>query len=413
MRLPPTLYVHTPFCRAKCRYCAFFSMPVGPGGVAPAILDRYLAVLEAEMDRQAKTWAGNLALGPAPSVFFGGGTPSLLGPAGLARVLSALRERFPIALDAEITLEANPDSATPEFLAAAHHLGVNRLSLGAQSLDDRALAALGRAHNARAVRQTMHDARRAGFENIGLDLIFGLPGQTPADWLSDLRRVLDLAPQHLSCYGLGIEPGTPLARDAAALAALPGEDAQAEMFLRGAELLEAAGYAQYEISNFARGPVGPGAGPDWRCRHNLACWRGRDVLGFGPAACSTITLRHRSPASPAGPAGAKAMRWTNPANLSAWEALVESGRAGEHGREELAPELRAREALMLALRTTEGLDLAHHRECFGQDIRANQAALLDQLRHAGLAELSGTWLRLTRAGMLVSSSVIRALAFED
>ena len=298
-------------------------------------------------------------------------------------------------------------------MAAARRLGVNRLSLGAQSLDDRALAALGRAHDARAVLCAVKEARRAGFANIGLDLIFGLPGQTPADWLADLRRALELAPEHLSCYGLGVEPGTPLAGDAAALAALPGEDVQAEMFLRGAELLEAAGYAQYEISNFARVADGPGAGADWRCRHNLACWRGRDVLGFGPAACSTITLGQTPPAAPAGPAGAKALRWTNPADIAAWEALVREGRAGEHGREELPLALRASEALMLALRTTEGLDLDSHRECFGQDIQSDQAALLDQLCRAGLAEVSGSRLRLTRAGMLVSNSVIRALAFAD
>ncbi|OIO02195.1 MAG: hypothetical protein AUJ49_06580, partial [Desulfovibrionaceae bacterium CG1_02_65_16] len=317
MRLPPTLYVHTPFCRAKCRYCAFFSVPAGPAGIAPDILGRYLAILETEMDRQAETWADNLALGPAPSVFFGGGTPSLLGACGLERVLSALRARFALADDAEITLEANPDSATPEFLAAARALGVNRLSLGVQSLDDRDLRALGRMHDAGQAIAAVDAARAAGFDNLGLDLIFGLPGQTPAAWLRVLRRALSLSPEHLSCYGLGVEPGTPLAADAAALAALPGDDTQAEMFLRGAELLESAGLAQYEISNFARTTTGEGGALARRCRHNLACWQGRDVLAFGPSAVSTMS----PPILPVGPV----LRWTNPASLEGWEALVRAG----------------------------------------------------------------------------------------
>jgi oxygen-independent coproporphyrinogen-3 oxidase len=394
MRRAPSLYVHAPFCRAKCRYCAFYSLPAGPGGPDARALSRYLTALEAEMDRQALACAENLTLGPAPSLFLGGGTPSLLGPEGLARVLHALSARFPLADDAEITMEANPDSATPELLRAARALGVNRLSLGVQSLDDGLLAALGRAHDARQAGQAVADARAAGFGNLGLDLIFGLPGQTPQAWLDTLRRAVDLAPEHLSCYGLTIEPGTPLAADAATLARLPDDDAQAEMFLRGAEFLADAGYEHYEISNFAR--------PGRRCRHNLDCWRGGDVLGFGPAAASTLTQ----------PTEDRAERWTNPASLDAWEALVLSGRAGGHGRETIGPELRAREALMLALRTADGLELAVHQARIGQNLRSEHAALLDQLERAGLVTLSPSRLALTRAGMLVSNSVIRALGFE-
>jgi len=388
MSLQASLYVHAPFCRAKCRYCAFYSLPAGQAGPEPSLLERYLCALEAEMD-QLRAAHGPVS---APSLFFGGGTPSLLGPGALARIMAGLRSRFDLSPDAEISLEANPDSASPEFLRAARSLGFNRLSLGLQSLDDAALTSLGRVHSAEQAVDAFASARAAGFTNIGLDLIFGLPGQTPEQWLDTLRRAVALGPEHLSCYGLTLEPGTPLAGDHAALAALPDEDGQAEMFLRGAELLEAEGYAHYEISNFAR--------PGRACRHNQACWQGRGVLGFGPAAVSTI-------------AGAdNALRWANPADFEAWEALVASGQAGQHGREILSPEIRAREGLMLALRTAAGLDLAAHFRATGQDLPMLFAGLLAQLERAGLVLLSPGRLRLTTAGMLVSNSVIRALGFE-
>lgn len=393
MRRPPTLYVHAPFCRAKCRYCAFYSLPAGADGPGAAELSRYIAALEAEMDAQRETWAQALSLGPAPSVFLGGGTPSLLGAEGLDRVLSALRRRFPLAEDAEITIEANPDSATPAFLAAARRLGVNRLSLGVQSLDDALLARLGRPHDAAQAVAAVAAARAAGFTNLGLDLIFGLPGQSVEAWLGTLRQALELAPEHLSCYGLTIEPGTPLARDAAMLAALPDDDAQAEMYLRGAELLAAAGFAHYEISNFAL--------PGRRCRHNALCWQGGDVLGFGPAAVSTVSL-----------GAGRALRWANPQSLDRWEALVRSGRAGSHGREELGPELRAREALMLALRTADGLDLDEHEKRCGHDLRRIRHGLIKQLTENGLATLAGGRLALSDQGMLLSNSIIRALGFD-
>jgi len=384
-----SLYVHAPFCRAKCRYCAFFSLPTGPQGPGADALSRYLDALEAEMGSYAQAY-GRVA---APTLFFGGGTPSLLGTEGLARIMTGLRQRFDLAPDAETTLEANPDSASPELLRAARGLGVNRLSLGVQSLDDASLKALGRAHDARQTRQAFDSARLAGFANIGLDLIFGLPGQSVEAWLDTLRQALAFAPEHLSCYGLTVEPGTPLATDTTALAACADEDGQAEMFLRGSELLEAAGFTHYEISNFAR--------PGRQCRHNLACWRGEDVLGFGPAAVSTMS----------GPDSA--VRWANPADLETWAALVRSGQACQAGREALSPEIRAREGLMLALRTAEGLDLDAHAKATGTELRITRATLLAQLEAAGLAELSAERLRLTRAGMLVSNSVIRALGFES
>lgn len=402
MSIRATLYVHAPFCRAKCRYCAFYSLAAGPSGPQPHSLSRYLDALEAEMDRQAERY-GRVA---ASSLFFGGGTPSLLGGEALARIVAGLRRRFDLDPGAEITLEANPDSASPELLRAARELGVNRLSLGVQSLNDAALTSLGRTHDAAQARLAFAHARAAGFANIGLDLIFGLPGQSVAAWLDTLRQALALEPEHLSCYGLTVEPGTPLAGDAAALAACLDEDGQAEMFLRGSELLASAGFEHYEISNFAR----VGGGQDRRCRHNLSCWRGEDVLGFGPAAVSTMT----EPDGAAG--GGQALRWANPQSLDEWAELVYSGPskgAEQAGCEVLSPEIRAREGLMLALRSAEGLSLDAYARSTGRELRQTHAGLLAQLASTGLATLDGQRLRLTRAGMLVSNSVIRALGFED
>lgn len=389
MRPRAALYVHAPFCRGKCRYCAFFSQPSGQGGPAPQALGRYLDALAAE----AEALAARFGPVDAQSLFFGGGTPSLLGAEALERILALLRRRFALAPDAEISLEANPDSAAPELLRRLRELGVNRLSLGVQSLDDAQLRALGRPHDAAQALDAFAAARGAGFDNIGLDLIFGLPGQGVAHWLDTLRRAVALGPEHLSCYGLTVEPGTPLAHDAATLAALPDDEAQAEMFLRGSELLRAAGYEHYEVSNFAL--------PGRRCRHNLDGWRGGDVLGLGPAAVSTFSQC------------AAPVRWANPADLDAWAELVLSGNAATAAREALTPELRGREALMLALRTAEGLDLDEYAARHGRDPRTERAGLLAQLERQGLARLTGARLALTPAGFLLSNSVIRALGFED
>lgn len=387
--MPVSLYVHAPFCRAKCRYCAFFSHAVGGQGPDPRDLARYLDALEAEAAFRAR----ELGRIRAASLFVGGGTPSLLGTAGLERLAAILREHFELPPGMEATLEANPDSATPELLATARALGFNRLSLGVQSLDDADLSALGRVHSAEQAMGALAHARAAGFANVGLDLIFGLPGQNVERWLTVLHRAVDLGPEHLSCYGLTLEPGTPLAGDAAALAALPDEDAQAEMFLRGSELLEAAGYAHYEISNFAR--------PGRACAHNSLGWRGGEVLGLGPAAVSTLG----------------GVRRGNAADLHAWARGLADVLA-EHAptpawQEELSPATRAREALMLALRMAEGVELEAFRQRHGFDPLAGKAAILAQMLDAGLILVDTGRLRLTRRGMLVSNSVIRALAFED
>ncbi|MDO9631886.1 MAG: radical SAM family heme chaperone HemW, partial [Humidesulfovibrio sp.] len=262
-----SLYIHVPFCRSKCGYCAFFSEPLREGA-----LDAYLLLLLDEM----ALWAERLGRLTVPTVFFGGGTPSLLQPEHLARIMEAVRQHFDLAPDAEISMEANPESASPDFLRAARALGVNRLSLGVQSFRDEELALLGRPHTARQAAETLARARAAGFTNLGLDLIWGLPGQREGQWLESLRRAVELAPEHLSCYGLTLEPGTPLADAPEEQRQLPPERELAHMYVHTGELLEDAGYMQYEISNYAHLGLA--------CRHNQACWEGRDYLGLGPAA---------------------------------------------------------------------------------------------------------------------------------
>lgn len=374
-----SLYIHVPFCRSKCGYCAFFSEPLREG-----MLDAYLPLLLEEIG----LWAERLGRLSVPTVFFGGGTPSLLAPEHLARIMEALRKHFDFAEGAEISMEANPDSASPEFLRAARELGVNRLSLGVQSFRGEELALLGRPHSARQAWEAVTRARSAGFANLGLDLIWGLPGQREGQWLESLRRAVELAPEHLSCYGLSLEPGTPLAEAPEELRQLPPERELARMYVHTGELLEDAGYMQYEISNYAR--LGH------TCRHNLACWEGRDYLGLGPAASSTLGN----------------LRWTNPEDLRAWAELVRTRQTGQHQRETLSPETRAQERLMLALRTAKGLDLAEYRALSGKNLLASHKAIIQALRQKELVRLHQGRLRLTRTGMLLSSSIIRALGFE-
>lgn len=387
---PRSLYLHAPYCRSRCGYCAFASCPLPP---APdwAGYARALA-------REAELWSARLGRPTLETVFFGGGTPSLIPPEYFARIFEALREHFGFAPGCEITCEANPDSATPEFLAVARSWGVNRLSLGVQSLDDRLLRLLGRAHDAAGARRAVEQARAAGFENLGLDLIWGLPGQGPEHWLQTLRAALELGPEHLSCYALSVEPGTALQRalerDLNPLPPLPPDEAQERMFLEGAELLERAGFKQYEVSNFAR------SGPDGAlriCRHNALTWAGARYLGLGPAAVGTLDLP--------GPQGRRTLRWANPADPETWRdgVLGMDGAAPPPEAEVLDADILRREGLMLALRTSRGAPLAAF---------AGRRELVGRLTAAGLALAGDGRLSLTRRGLLVSSAVISELVFD-
>lgn len=366
------LYVHVPFCVRKCGYCAFHSGPFSPDAAAAFV---ELAV------RQMGDWGRTLGRVEVETVYFGGGTPSLLEPGQIEAMLRSAQDCFDLDAEAEITLEANPDSVLrPGFLGSLRGLGVNRLSLGVQSLQDDLLAMLGRPHDARQARLAVEAARDSGFSNLSLDLIWGLPGQTLEGWMADLAEAVALAPEHLSCYGLSLEEGTALARKVEeGDLDLPDEESQALMYLDGSRFLESAGYAHYEISNYAR--------PGCQSRHNEGYWAGKDYLGLGPAAVSTIGNR----------------RWSNPAAWGEYAAAVTGG--GEANEEVLSARTGRQEMVMLALRRARGLDLEKFKATTGTEFPWRHPAV-EQLRSSGLARRRDGHLQLTREGMLVSNSVI-------
>ncbi len=375
------LYVHVPFCRSKCRYCAFFSKVPAPGEMR-----RYAELVA----REAAYWGRRLRRPEVATIHFGGGTPSLLPPPLLDTVVRALRNNFALGPNLEFSFEANPESVADwTVLDALRRLGVNRLSLGVQSFADHDLAFLGRPHDGRQAEGAVHLARSAGFSNLNLDLIWGLPGQRRGDWLANLKKAVDLGVQHISCYGLTIEPDTPLeAMQHAGTLELPDEAEQQKMYVYGGDYLESEGFLQYEISNYAR--------MGFASRHNTGYWEGRRYLGLGPGAVSTLGAR----------------RWKNPEDLDAYATAVEAG-ALDTDAEDLDRETRLREMVMLRLRTARGLRLSAYRKLTGRSLTAEHASLLQALRQNDLIRISGGYLRLTRPGMLVSDTIIGSLFPDD
>ena len=378
------LYIHVPFCRAKCRYCAFHSVPLGRH-VKPAecaALRDYVDTLFMEM----AIWGDRLGPKKVSSIFIGGGTPSLLPPRILDLLLEKAAACFHVEKGAEITMEANPESLVNAAQAAAClRAGVNRISLGVQSLDDAMLRVLGRAHHGGDVLRTVSAVRDAGCVNLNLDLMWALPGQSVRHWLNTLKEVLRLRPDHISAYALTLEEGTPLEKEVSrGRLSLPEEREQSLMFLEGAAQLESAGYLHYEISNFAR--------MGFACRHNVGYWEGREYLGLGPSATSTLGDR----------------RWTNPADQQVWTEAVAQRRLGEHA-EVLTPEVRVLELIMLRLRTARGLRLKAYRQLTGCEFVPAHAKLVQALHENGLIRIRDGYLRLTRHGMLVSNSIISSI----
>jgi oxygen-independent coproporphyrinogen-3 oxidase len=372
------VYVHIPFCLARCRYCDFVSRALGPGSLEP-----YLAALEREIT--AAPEAGRRA----GTVFLGGGTPSLLSGNQAGRLLGAVHSTFEIAADAEITIEANPGTITAAKAAAFRALGVNRVSLGVQSFDDPLLARIGRRHTGREAEEAYRALRQAGFDNIGLDFIQGLPGQTPALWNRDLSRAVGLGPEHLSLYALGVEEDTPLAGDLrAGRLRLPAEEETLEMLARSVELTTAAGYERYEISNFAL--------PGRSCRHNLDCWSLGEYRGFGPGAHSFV----RAPLP---------RRFANTPDIDDYIRRVCAGADAATQREEPSPRQFAGEALMLALRTSAGVD----ERSFVDEHGASPEQLFPESvalgSERGWLETVGGRLRLTEPGILFSNEIFRLL----
>ena len=364
------LYLHIPFCRSKCDYCDFYSLPGGEDR-----MDGYLRALLRQLEEAAPGAAGH----SVDTVYVGGGTPTVFGGERLAALLAAVGRLYRLAPGAEITCEANPDSAGEELLRALRRAGFGRLSLGMQSADAGELAAVHRRHTPEQTDAAVAAARRVGFENLSLDLICGLPGQTEESWRRTVEHALSLRPEHLSCYGLKVEEGTPLARRVAAGEELPDDDAQADRYLWTVERLARAGFRQYEISNFAR--------PGYESRHNLRYWRLEPYLGFGPGAHSDFGGR----------------RFAVPADLAGYLA----GEAVPEG-EAVSPWERGNEYLMLGLRTAAGIAGEEYRRRFGGDFDPLEE-LLSRFAGHGWAERNGDRWRLTPAGFLVSNRLIGAL----
>lgn len=378
-----SLYVHIPFCERKCLYCDFYSVE----GLAR--MPSFLEALEREIDLRREEGRGTLF----GTVFFGGGTPSLLEPAELERILTRLRSRFAVAPDAEITVEANPGTLTRERCAAYRELGVNRLSIGVQSFDPDELRFLGRIHDPATAVRCVEDARGAGFDDVSLDLVYALPGQSREGWLRTLRRALALEPPHLSAYGLIVEDGTPLARlvEARQVSPVPAEQ-EAELFEATMAVMAAAGYEQYEVSNYAR--------PGRRCRHNLTYWHHGTYLGFGPSAHS---CRGRS---------VPEIRRRNIRSVAEYCRRLAEGEDPVVSEERLGAAELLTERVFLALRS-DGLDLAGLTRDFGLRLGPGAATLFKALVQEGLATRREEVLRMTARGYLLCDEaavrVLRAL----
>ncbi len=363
------LYVHVPFCRHKCGYCDFNAY-AGMDRLMPA----YQQALEDELERARR----RLPFAPLRTVYFGGGTPSLLPAELSARMLAHVRATFEIEPDAEVTLEANPASTDAEKLSSWRQGGVNRLSLGVQGFDPRALGVLERRSDGRQAESAFRSAREAGFDNISLDLIYAVPLQRQDSWLRTVQRAIGLAPDHLSCYCLGFEEGTLLHRRRRRGLVTEVEPDEAHEQLEGADsLLRAAGFERYEVSSWAL--------PGRRSTHNSAYWACRPVYGAGAGAHSYAAT------------DAAAWRWWNVARPRDYIAAVEAGRE-EAGREELGPQQAAAERLMLGLRTRNGLTPPP-----GFD------AELAQLERAGLVERFDGLIRPTRRGLDLHNQVALAV----
>jgi oxygen-independent coproporphyrinogen-3 oxidase len=371
------LYIHIPFCRSKCQYCDFYSLPRSEK--TPELMDRYVKALEAHI----KEGGARASKYVADSVYFGGGTPSYFGAERLSKIYSVLSKRFNIAKTAEVTLEANPDSITEKGCKKLLSTGFNRLSLGVQTNDDQLLKVLGRPHTFRQAKTALAVARNAGFQNISLDLMYGLPAQSPQKWADALGSVIDLKPDHISCYGLTLNPGTPLYayRDRAAL---PDDDAQASMYLYAVSTLEAYGYHQYEISNFAK--------TGRECVHNLKYWLGGEYMSFGPSAASDFA----------------GTRYTFASDLNRYIKAVRTGDAITTECEYLPIKERAGEYIMLRMRTVYGIERTEYETTFLMPFDPLEQVLAIYQSRGLTRQTQGRW-RLTPQGFLVSNQLIGRL----
>ncbi len=376
LKKPLGIYVHVPFCKSKCHYCDFYSVTE---------LDRQLSdgYLDAVCDHIRET--GPLAPNyRVDTVYFGGGTPSFFGAEGMAAILATIRRSFDVAVDAEITFEANPDSITPKFLRRLRGEGFNRVSLGVQCSDNAILEAIGRPHDYEMAVDAVKMIRRAGFKNLSLDLIYGLPEQDLESWQQTLHDIVSLQPEHISCYGLKLEPGTPMCQQQSQLR-MADDDMQADMYLATVEILRSKGYKQYEISNFCK--------RNRESRHNMKYWTGGEYLGFGPDASSDFAGK----------------RFSVVRDLHGYITGIRSGGQVLREIQAIPQRERAGEYLMMHLRTTYGISGEEYEKQFLLPFAPIEKALI-QCRQRGYALRGGDgrW-HLTAEGFLLSNTIITDL----
>jgi oxygen-independent coproporphyrinogen-3 oxidase len=396
------IYIHIPFCRSRCSYCDFAT-----GMYESALAERYVRAVAKEI----REWDEVTDAEAVDTIYFGGGTPSLLSAAQVEQILRAVHDRFNVLAGAEVTMEMNPgttaqsskskvqsprnevgtqpngadclDESAPDTLREYRRLGINRASFGAQTFDDEQLRHLGRTHSAKDIRQTFHHLREAGFENVSFDLIAGLPGQSLAGWASNLDEGLALHPEHLSLYLLDLHEGTPLADQIRrGIQPTPDDDLAAEMFRLMVDKVCEAGYEHYEISNFCL--------PGYESRHNTKYWTGAPYYGVG---CSAHSY------------DGAFRRWSNERDAAGYTERVQRGESPIVERVQLNEHDAKAEAIFLGMRMMRGVDTRQYRELFGADLNEEHRDDLVRLSEAGLIEIEGDLIRLTGNGALLSNEV--------
>ena len=375
-KIPLGLYIHVPFCRSKCEYCDFYSLACKDNKLMEGYLDAICAHL-----KETGALAPNYKV---DTIYFGGGTPSYFGADGIATILATIRRNFDVDNAAEITLECNPDSVNDRMLNRVRAEGVNRISLGIQTDDDELLKRLGRPHNYAQAVSAYQRIRKAGFKNVSVDLMYGLPGQTLRMWQETLDHVLRLLPEHVSCYGLKVEEGTPLYEYKEA-ANLPDDDVQADMYLAAVEMLRSRGYRHYEISNFARKGL--------YSRHNMKYWTGGQYLGFGPSASSDFAGK----------------RFVLARDLQSYINGIRGGGEVMEDVQDIPLRERAGEYLMLRLRTHNGIASDEYERKFLLPFAPLQE-VLGKYSSLGYTDVNdeGRW-HLTAKGYLISNTIISDL----
>jgi len=367
----PGLYIHIPFCLSKCHYCDFYSLT--SISAVPDFLDTLFKEMEMYRNR----------FNPFDTVYIGGGTPSLLSPQQLESILISVQKNFDLISTPEITVETNPADLDQSSLELMREIGINRINIGVQSFDEKILNFLGRRHSVKQAISAVEASRKAGFHNIGLDLIYGVPEQDIESWLGTLKQAVAFSPEHISCYQLTLESKTPLGmRCQAGEFSLPGEELQYEFFMNTTEFLEDAGYIHYEVSNFA-------LETEYTSRHNQKYWDHSPYLGLGPAAHSFQYNR----------------RWWNHHSLDRYLAAINAGNLPTEETEILTMEQLRLEALYLGLRTKEGVCLQDLKNRYDYDLFTEKKEILDKLQEEGFISIRDGYLFPTKTGLAVADSL--------